>query len=87
MATRIARAGAGGAGNASVRNPVLDGGSVYYTRGGASCDYGSNPNAIGRYDLSRRRLTEVRSPRLAGLAVDGGVVTYAKCATPRGNAQ
>ena len=78
-ATEVARAGAGYAGNAAVHSAVLDGDYVYYARGGASCDYGSPPNAVGRYDLARRTVEEVHSPALAGVAVDAGRIIYAAC--------
>ena len=78
-AVEIARAGAGYAGNAAVHSAVLDGGYVYYARGGASCDYTSPPNAAGRYDLARHTVEEVTTPELAGLAVDGGRVFFAAC--------
>ena len=78
-ATEIARAGAGYAGNAAVHSAVLDGGYVYYARGGASCGYTSAPNAAGRYDLARHTVEEVTTPELAGLAVDAGRVVFATC--------
>lgn len=78
-ATEIARAGAGYAGNAAVHSAVLDGGYVYYARGGGSCDYTSPPNAIGRYDLARHTVEEVTTPELAGLTVDAGRTFYAAC--------
>jgi len=85
-ATQIVEIGAGYGGNASVHSPALDGRYVYFARGGASCDYGSSPNRAGRYDLARHTLVEVRTPALAGLAVDAGRVSYAACGRPPGAA-
>jgi hypothetical protein len=78
-ATTVVQVGAGGAGNAAVHSPALDGRFVYYANGNASCDYQSASNAVGRYDLRRRTLHDVLSPALAGLGVDAGTVYYAAC--------
>jgi hypothetical protein len=76
---QIARAGAGGAGNAAVFSPVLDAGAAYYARGGATCDYGSTPNTFGRYDLEARTARELPSPRIHGLARSASTFVYEAC--------
>jgi hypothetical protein len=75
----LAKAGAGGAGNAAVFSPVLDDRAVYYARGGATCDYGSTPNTFGRYDLRTRTRRELPSPRTHGIARVAGSLIYEAC--------
>lgn len=78
-AVQVARAGAGGAGNAAVFSPVLDAGAAYYALGGATCDYGSTPNTFGRYDLRARTARVLPSPRIHGLARSAGTLVYEAC--------
>ncbi|MGZ8634912.1 MAG: hypothetical protein ACXWZZ_13810, partial [Solirubrobacteraceae bacterium] len=78
-AVQVARAGAGGAGNAAVFSPVLDAGAAYYALGGATCDYGSTPNTFGRYDLRTRTARVLPSPRIHGLARSAGTLVYEAC--------
>jgi hypothetical protein len=77
---RVARASAGGAGSAAVYSPSIDRGGVYWARGGQTCDFPSAPNAVGRYDVRRRRGHELRwSRRVQALAHSGSALYAILC--------
>jgi len=75
----IAEAGAGGAGNAAVYSPSLDGTGLYYARGGATCDYRSAPTRLGRYDLAGTADRELAGPFVHAVARWEGSLTVERC--------
>jgi hypothetical protein len=86
VAEVLDKASAGGAGNAAVFSPVLTTGAVLWVHGGATCDYPSTPNLLGRYDLRTRRTRRTRRvashARLAAVAAEGSALFLLRCGTP-----
>ena len=79
---QIARAGAGGAGDAAVFSPAIDAGALYYGRGGATCVFGSPPNRLGRYDLATAARRELPSASAHAIARWNGALAIERCGQP-----
>jgi hypothetical protein len=79
---QVAKAGAGGAGDAAVFSPAIDAGALYYGRGGATCEFGSPPNRVGRYHLATATRRELPSAPAHAVAPWNGALAIERCGQP-----